>query len=213
MAAFTIYTIFIMKRVLTYFEIMELPIFFRQLSGASDQPSLEYAEQIFNRLETRKLKKNQTLLRSRTVPNELFFIKKGLVKISVENELGVTTVCSFHKENEMVGSVYGYLFQKRSDLILTCVEPTEVLCLNFQDFEFINQSHKDFKTSFYEYIFKIEHRKFIDKSLMISQDARARYESFINIHEAIIDRIPLKDVASYLGIKQQSLSRLRRDMG
>ncbi len=187
-------------------------MFFRQLSGASDQPSLEYAEQIFNRLESRKVKKNQTLLRARTIPNELFFIKKGLVKVSVQDEKGNHHVCDFHAENEVVGSIHGYLLQKRSDLIITCLEHTEVLCLNFQDFEFISQSYQGFKTSFYELVFKFEHRRFIDKSMMIAQDARSRYEVFISKHHAIVDRIPLKDVASYLGIKQQSLSRLRRDM-
>jgi len=191
---------------------MELSLFFSKLSGSIGQPSEEYAEQIFNRLELRKFKKNQTIIRARTVPKELFIIKKGIVKIEVENNIGEIYTCGFHAEDEVVGSFQGYIFQERSDLRITCLESTEVLCFNFQDFEFISESYPGFKASFYELLFKVQHRKFIDKSLMINQDARARYESFIMKHYDMLDRIPLKDVASFLGIQQQSLSRLRRAM-
>lgn len=210
-----IFTIFISEKSINvhlYIYNMELSMFFSKLSGSSGQPSQEYAEQIFNRLESRKFKKNQTILRARTIPTELFIIKKGIVKVEVEDKVGDTYTCGFHAEDEVIGSFHSYVFQKRSDLRITCLENTEVLCLNFEDFEFISESYPGFKVAFYELLFKVQHRKFIEKSLMITQDARTRYESFIMKHYELLDRIPLKDVASFLGIQQQSLSRLRRAM-
>ena len=51
-----------------------------------------------------------------------------------------------------------------------------------------------------------------EKSRMISHDATTRYAKFIERYDRIVDRLPLKEIASFLGIRQQSLSRLRGKM-
>ncbi|WP_317173319.1 cyclic nucleotide-binding domain-containing protein [Chryseobacterium caseinilyticum] len=47
---------------------------------------------------------------------------------------------------------------------------------------------------------------------MVSEDATTRYLSFIEKFPALVNRIPLSYVASYLGITQQSLSRIRKNI-
>ena len=51
-----------------------------------------------------------------------------------------------------------------------------------------------------------------EKSIIISHDATTRYIKFIERYADIVDRLPLKEIASFLGIRQQSLSRLRGKM-
>jgi hypothetical protein len=51
-----------------------------------------------------------------------------------------------------------------------------------------------------------------EKSRMISDDATTRYLKFMERYSFMVDRLPLKEVASFLGIRQQSLSRLRGKM-
>ena len=50
------------------------------------------------------------------------------------------------------------------------------------------------------------------RSPLVSEDATTRYLSFIGGFPNLINRIPLSYVASYLGITQQSLSRIRRNI-
>lgn len=47
-------------------------------------------------------------------------------------------------------------------------------------------------------------------SLLVSQDATTRYLEFLENYPGLANRIPLSDIASYLGITQQSLSRIRK---
>jgi len=50
------------------------------------------------------------------------------------------------------------------------------------------------------------------RSPLVSEDATTRYLSFIEAFPNLVNRIPLSYVASYLGVTQQSLSRIRRNI-
>ncbi|RYZ14646.1 MAG: Crp/Fnr family transcriptional regulator, partial [Sphingobacteriales bacterium] len=50
------------------------------------------------------------------------------------------------------------------------------------------------------------------RSPLVSEDATTRYLSFIEHFPGLVNRIPLSYVASYLGITQQSLSRIRKNL-
>jgi CRP-like cAMP-binding protein len=49
------------------------------------------------------------------------------------------------------------------------------------------------------------------RSPLISEDASTRYAMFLKIYPNVVNRIPLSYVASYLGITQSSLSRIRKN--
>jgi CRP-like cAMP-binding protein len=50
------------------------------------------------------------------------------------------------------------------------------------------------------------------RSPLVSEDATSRYLSFINKFPSLVNRVPLSYIASYLGITQQSLSRIRKNI-
>ena len=50
------------------------------------------------------------------------------------------------------------------------------------------------------------------KNPVISQDAKTRYLEFIENYPSLVNRIPLTYIASYLGVTQQSLSRIRKNI-
>ena len=62
----------------------------------------------------------------------------------------------------------------------------------------------------------ITHQALLDKiqirNNLMGEEATTRYHKFISNQPDIMLRVPLSDVASYLGITQQSLSRIRRNM-
>jgi CRP-like cAMP-binding protein len=54
---------------------------------------------------------------------------------------------------------------------------------------------------------KIERR-----SQLVSQDATTRYLNFVQEFPSLVNRVPLSFIASYLGITQSSLSRIRKNI-
>ncbi|MEO9953271.1 Crp/Fnr family transcriptional regulator [Nonlabens sp.] len=188
---------------------MELPSFLYDLTGEGDKPSLEYANEIFSMLEVSKVRKKQVLLHLGEVADCIFIVKSGILKGSIIDEFGNLHTVRFIADGNVMASMYSFIDQKPSELQITCVEAGEVLCFKYQDFEYMSKLYSGLSPAFHKIMLKRYHDMVDEKSRMISHDATTRYLKFIERYARIVDRLPLKEIASFLGIRQQSLSRLR----
>jgi len=191
---------------------MELPDFLHDLTGDGDRPSLQYATEIFSMLEVIKVKKKQVLLHLGEVCDNIFFIKSGILKGSIIDEYGDLHTVRFTCENEVMTSMYSFIDQTPSNIQIQCVEAGEVLCFKHQDFIYMNKLYPGLSPAFHKLMLKRYHTMLDEKSRMITNDATTRYLKFMERYKHMEERLPLKDIASYLGIRQQSLSRLRSKM-
>jgi len=191
---------------------MELPDFLHDLTGDGDMPSLKYATEIFSMLEVVKVKKKEVLLHLGEVCDNIFFIKSGILKGSIIDEYGDLHTVRFNCENDAITSMLSFVDQSPSNMQIQCVEAGEVLCFKYQDFEYMNKLYPGLAPAFHKLMLRRYHSMLDEKSRMITNDASTRYRKFIERYETMEERLPLKDIASYLGIRQQSLSRLRSKM-
>ena len=76
----------------------------------------------------------------------------------------------------------------------------------------MNKLYPGLSPAFHKLMLKRYHTMLDEKSRMITNDATTRYLKFMERYKHMEERLPLKDIASYLGIRQQSLSRLRSKM-
>ena len=83
------------------------------------------------------------------------------------------------------------------------------MCFKHQDFIYMTKLYPALAPAFHKLMLKRSHALLDEKSRMITNDATTRYLKFKERYKSIEERLPLKDIASYLGIRQQSLSRLR----
>lgn len=192
--------------------IMELPSFLKELTNDKDTPSLEYASEIFSMLESYSMSKKETLLFLGDTASKVFIIKKGIIKASIIDENGDLHVTRFVAENDIITSMLSFVNQEPSSLQIDCVEAGEVLCFKYEDFQYMNKLYPGIGPSFHRLMLKRYDEMLDEKCRMISRDATTRYIKFAERYPTIIDRLPLKDIASFLGIRQQSLSRLRGKM-
>jgi CRP-like cAMP-binding protein len=170
---------------------MELPSFLYDLTGEGDRPSLEYANEIFSMLEVVKMRKKEVLLHLGEVADSIYIVKSGILKGSIIDEFGKMHTVRFVAEGSVMTSMYSFIDQKPSELHI----------------EYVGLS-----PAFYKLMLKRYHDMVDEKSRMISDDATTRYLKFMERYAFMVDRLPLKEVASFLGIRQQSLSRLRGKM-
>jgi CRP-like cAMP-binding protein len=191
---------------------MELPSFLYDLTGEGDRPSLEYANEIFSMLEVVKMRKKEVLLHLGEVADSIYIVKSGILKGSIIDEFGKMHTVRFVAEGSVMTSMYSFIDQKPSELQIECVEAGEILCFNHQDFEYMSKLYVGLSPAFYKLMLKRYHDMVDEKSRMISDDATTRYLKFMERYAFMVDRLPLKEVASFLGIRQQSLSRLRGKM-
>lgn len=188
---------------------MQLPQFLINLTGGDDKPTIEQASEIFNLLDVVKVKKRQVLLNVGEVCDKIYIVKRGIIKACIIDEKGALHSIRFVADNDVISSMDSFIKQTPSSIHLECVEPGEIRSFKFDDFEYMSQLYPGLLPAFYEMMLTRYQRSLDEKCRMISRDATDRYLKFAECYPAIINRLPLKEVASFLGIRQQSLSRLR----
>ncbi len=153
-------------------------------------------------------KKNEIILEEGQVAECLFYIEKGLARIFYhKHEKEVTEWIAL--ENEFFLSIGSFYGRTPSKLIVQAVEKCELIGIPHDDFLELCKNYHEIETL---------HRKMLTVSLLLSQDrvdsiqfetAQQRYESLIAKRPAIIQRVSLTYIASFLGITLETLSRIR----
>jgi CRP-like cAMP-binding protein len=192
---------------------MKVPDFLLNLSGGPDKPTLAYISEIFGLLDVVKMRKRQVLLNIGDISDKIYFIKRGIVKASIVDEKGNLHSVRFISDNDAIASMNSFISQTPSTLHLECIEAGEIRVFKYQDFRYLTQLYAGLTTAVYSLMMSRYRISLDEKSHMISRDATERYVKFVERYATITDRLPLKEVASFLGIRQQSLSRLRGKLG
>jgi CRP-like cAMP-binding protein len=158
---------------------------------------------------TRKFRKRQYILQEGEITRYETFIVKGLTRTYEVDEKGQEHIVQFGLEEWWVGDLYSFLTETPSNYNIDCLEDTEVLQITKANLE-----------TLYDRVPKMErHFRIIIQNAFIASTKRVsatlaksaleRYDEFINRYPQIEQRVPNHQIASYLGITPQSLSRIR----
>jgi len=166
-------------------------------------------EIIHNLFHKKTFKKGSHLLDAGSVCRYVIFIESGLVRYYINID-GVEQTNYFNKEGEFVCNYLSFLPQIPSDVNIQALEDTTVYVISFKD---IQQFYKDVEHGERFGRLAIE-QVFVNiisqvKSLY-TDTPDMRYQKFISGYQNIAQRIPQYYIASYVGIKPQSLSRIRK---
>lgn len=169
-------------------------------------PEFAYFESLF---ENRKFAKNQTILQEGDIEPYLNFIETGLTRLFfLKGKEEV--VMQFSMENEVICCYESYLSDKPSSFSTEALEPTEMLSITRENLEKlfafspkIERLGRLFATE--EYLKKAAfdfHR--------VRVTPRERFIEFIKDNAHLLQRIPQKYLASYLDMKPETFSRMKR---
>ncbi len=154
-------------------------------------------------------KKKTVLLKTGETENYLSFIKKGVVRLYIPKEENDVTF-KFIFENEFATAYDSFLTQKPSAYQIETLSETTLFRISYQDLQEVYE-----KTENGNIIGrKIAEALFIKKAQreisLLNQTAEERYWDLFSNNSRLLKEIPLKYIASYIGITPQALSRIRR---
>ncbi|MFC4231457.1 Crp/Fnr family transcriptional regulator [Parasediminibacterium paludis] len=157
---------------------------------------------------TLELQKNQLLLRQDQICKHLYFVEKGILKQYYF--LGDKAIIDyFATENKIVSSISSLFGQKPSNKIIEAIETSTLQAVSYEKLESLFLDNPDLervgRLIATEAFMLMEERIF---SLQF-HTAKKRYDDLLNNNPDILMRVSLGDVASYLGITQVTLSRIR----
>jgi len=138
----------------------------------------------------------------------IYFIKKGLLSIYYFKE-DIEITESFEFENSIVARADSLFNANPSRKGIKAIEQSELVAINSTQLFKLYDTHPDierlfrkiFENAYVEMVNRVEHIQF--------HTAEERYHNLLKQSKQIIQRVPLKLIASYLGITQVSLSRIR----
>jgi CRP-like cAMP-binding protein len=165
-------------------------------------------DKLFRDLKTKTVKKGEYLLKSGQTCRHLFFINEGLLKMVLdkrEKEL----IMRFFSENVLFTAFESYLTKQSSNHSIVALEDTKVTLIPQKQMEELCLQHHQMETFFRKLVSlgAVKMTKRIGE--MLEENATERYNQFLRENKNIVQRISLGDLAQYLGITQQSLSRIR----
>lgn len=140
---------------------------------------------------------------------KFYFIAKGSARVYIIDDNGNEISYILFLEKDYLLSFDGYLHQKPSYEYIELLEDSVLYQLDTEALKHLYQTDielANFGRIIAEQFAYTTEQRFIDR---LSLSATARYKKLIENHPEILQRIPLKYIASYLGITQVSLSRIR----
>lgn len=152
--------------------------------------------------------KNEYLLRPGQIAGKIYFIENGSVILGQEVE-DVTVTRHLALENEFVSCLESFMKQTVTNEFLRATGPSQIYELGKADFDIILQTYPPLQQFYQQFIFETLlkcQQRIVD---LIGKDAKAYYEDIMQNRPDYIQKMRQYDLASYMGIEPQSLSRLR----
>jgi CRP-like cAMP-binding protein len=155
-------------------------------------------------------KKNLIISPTNIVPNSIFFINKGLIRVIITDKEGIEHTIHFALENQFIADYSNFLLKQPSIYSLQTLEDTEVVVLPREAIEWgyknIREGQKMGRL-IAEYYF-IYHDARIRN--MYIRTPKQQYDFITEVFPNIHQRVPQHMIASYLGITPIHLSRLKK---
>lgn len=152
---------------------------------------------------------NEFVLKKGEISQYIIFINKGAFRSFYENDDLVETNLLLKSENEFITEYESFISQQASKLSIQALEDSQVILLPKKDLSVLYESSfywNKFGRIMSEFIF-INSKKRTEELLFLSPEER--YLKLLTENSSFFQRYSLKQIAGYLGITPQSLSRIR----
>jgi len=158
------------------------------------------------------IEKNNFFLHEGNIAKYIAFVNSGALYSYSTDEKGNKHVIQIAMEGYWIGDLSSFLSEEISKFNVQAIVLTEVIFLNKPNFEKVCIEIPCFERFFRLLIQNAYVNSQKRVSSIYGESVKTRYLELIKIHPTLIQRIPQHYIASYLGIKPQSLSRIRKDL-
>ena len=154
--------------------------------------------------------KGETLLHQGAYEMEQYFILDGILKRVVTNQQAKEMILRFADERDMETSYAAWRLGTPTPYSTVCVTKARVAKLPLPEWvAFLDRNH-EIKQSFEYYVMRLMSEIMAHTITLHLLDAPGRVKRFLRKHPELFERIPKKELASYLNLSAETLSRLKQ---
>lgn len=155
-----------------------------------------------------KVKKKGFLMQAGEVTQYEYFISKGCLKVYTLDEDGAPHISMFAIEDYWTGDISSFMTKEPSRYYIKATENSELLGISRANYDVLFQEIPKFE-KFYRILYQRSLISYIRRSNHgISFTAEERYINFKKKYPQIVKRITQKDLAAYIGITPEFMSKI-----
>jgi CRP-like cAMP-binding protein len=160
----------------------------------------------------KKLRRRQYLIQAGDVCRWLAFISRGCLRQYTSDDAGAEHLIAFGVEGTWMTDLDSFRPRHPSTTHIDALEDSELLLIESGSLEKLYVLAPVWERYFME-VLALQHRAALARiSDFVSASAEERYLHFLKMYPDLFQRVPLHQIASFLGVTPQTLSRIRRDL-
>lgn len=165
-------------------------------------------ELIFSYFTPRNFRRHQFMVQDGNAVTSNYFLVNGLTKSFYVDETGKEHILQFAIDNDWVTDMAAFHAKTVSTLNIYCLENCETLAITYDNIEKLC-SQLDKMQYYFRKQMTEENRRLQQRvQCLVTNNAANRYHDLITNYPELIQRVPKKMIASYLGVSRETLSRL-----
>jgi len=158
--------------------------------------------------QTKKLRRKQFLQQEGEVTKNVVFVVSGLLRMYSIDKNGFEHILQFAPPGWWIGDIKSYLSQQPGNLYIDTLEDCEILLMEKDQLDQLYGNVPSFERFFRilaENSLATYQQRLID---ILSLPAIERYNNFCRLYPSLIECLPQKQVASYIGVTPEFLSKM-----
>ena len=158
------------------------------------------------------LEKDELYWEAGKTVKQIGFLMDGIIRVYYYNNKSEEITRYFIDENHLIlsGNTIDEVFTPSE--YLSAITECKMVVFAKKDWKEICETIIGWDLIIQRIISKYHQEKISRRSELVSQDATTRYLDFMEKFSTLVNRVPLSYIASYLGITQSSLSRIRKNI-
>jgi CRP-like cAMP-binding protein len=166
-------------------------------------------DRIVNYFEPKSVKRNDILQHKGAVTREFYFVHTGCIRTYFIDKNGQEKTRYVILDNQLGTTLTSFISQKPSIEFIEALEDTELLAISYSDFYRLNKEIDNWR-KFYQKIlersYSFQNRKI---EALMTLTAKQRYDQLLQANAILVQRLSNKVLASYLDLREETLSRLK----
>jgi CRP-like cAMP-binding protein len=174
--------------------------------------SIEKARIIADEFQPIEYNKNEFLFEEKKISKYTYFLENGFVRSYITDIDGDEVTVNIYAAPRFVNDFLSFFKQEPSKENFQTITACKMWCLTYDQVQSLFHSVPEFR-EFGRMMLVTNYSKLNDRMIgMIKDTAETRYLKLLNQYPDIFLHVPLKIIASYLGITDTSLSRIRKEI-